>query len=389
MPVPGLDPLPPSDPSPDSACPAELSGQGLVPATLALTCALRRAGVPVGLGGAIDALRSAALIGPGRADDLARVLAANLAATHQERELIFRLFGSLFLGQTEPEPESLPLGRDRVESGLGLASGQSRAEESPVSPYSPVEVVSSTDLSKLADHDLDRAVALLSRRLESWLWRRSRRRRPGGRQRMDFRRTIRRSLAVGGEPIRLIRTRPRLRKRRLVLILDVSGSMDIRARFMIAFAKAWLTSRPGRVEVFAFSTRLVRLTGHLADRPLSAGLREIGRLMPEWSGGTRIGQALQTLLTGPHRGLVGSAAAAAVFSDGWDRGDVDLLARQMAALRRRTGRVLWLNPLMGHPAYQPSCAGMTAALPHVDQLIPAHSVDALLEAGRAIDEILE
>ena len=110
--------------------------------------------------------------------------------------------------------------------------------------------------------------------------------------------------------------------------------------------------------------------------------------MPEWSGGTRIGQSLQELLTGPGRGLVSHSSVVAIFSDGWDRGDIPLLRRQMARLSRMARRVVWLNPLTGCSGYEPVCAGMRAALPHVDLMLPAHDLRSLLDVGRAIKEML-
>ncbi len=369
---------------------APVPGRGVVRATAALARAMRQRGVWVGLGSVMDALKAAALVGPENEADLRQALAANLTASHHELELFNVLFDRLFLGRETAENDLPPPVDRRGALSLALTGDEGRDGPRPkMSPYSPAEVLARTDLSKLADPEAAEAIRLLTARLADLLSRPSRRRRPGrGRERIDFRRTFRRSLSYGGEPLELVASRRRERPLRLVLLLDVSGSMDVQARFMVAFAKAWLTARPDKVEVFAFSTRLTRLTRLLADRPLAAALEEIGRLMPEWSGGTRIGASLRELLTGSGRGLVSSSSVVAVFSDGWDRGDIPLLEREMAHLARRARRVVWLNPLMGHPEYEPTCAGMQAALPFVERLIPAHSVRALVRAGRIIEEAL-
>jgi uncharacterized protein with von Willebrand factor type A (vWA) domain len=164
--------------------------------------------------------------------------------------------------------------------------------------------------------------------------------------------------------------------------------MTAHTRFMLLFARLWLKARPRLVEVFAFSTRLRRLTPLLRDRTWEQSLAEIGRLMPEWSGGTRIGRALNQLLSGRGRGVVGPASLVTLVSDGWDRGDTGLLHRQMARLARKAWRVVWLNPLLGSPGYEPLCAGMKAALEHLDLFLPAHSTESLVAASRMMEDEL-
>lgn len=386
-----LTPLPPEDELAGlMSDPSAALGRGLVKAAAALTLALRRSGSTVGLGSLMDALRAVDFIGPADDMDLRQALAANLTASRAELETFNRLFDRYFLGLEDREPPLPPTETGRHGALAPVPGRYPAGEDERTSPYSPAEVLATRDLRDLAGDEEKLVQQRLIRQLTRLLNRPSRRRRPGrGGNRIDFRRTLRRSLSLGGEPLVLVPSRRRERPRRLLLLLDVSGSMDVSTRTMIHFAKAWLRARPGKVEVYAFSTRLRRLTRIMTDRPLSAALEEIGRLMPEWSGGTRIGGSLAELLSEGSFGPVSSSTVTAIWSDGWDRGDIDLLERQMARLARRSRRVAWLNPLMGDPQYQPICAGMRAALPYVDRLIPAHSLETLLDAGRILEQTLK
>jgi uncharacterized protein with von Willebrand factor type A (vWA) domain len=369
--------------------PKPLARSGLAQAVLDLARALRRAGVGVGLRSLLDGLQAAALVGPGTAEDLRWALKPNLTAAPAEGAIFDRFFDHIFLGRPrEPDqPRVAAAAAPRPAADLALALlAPARPGESGFDgrPYSPEEVLARRDLAELSRPQLDQAAELLTRRLGELLRRSTPRMRPRPRPRLDFRRTIRRSLSLGGELLRLARRGRRIKDRRLVLVLDVSGSMTAHTRFFLHLARSWLAGRPGRVEVLAFSTRLRRLTRLLADRPWPEALAEIGRLMPEWAGGTRIGQALGELLDGLGRGLVGPASLAVIISDGWDRGDLDLLDRQMARLKDRAWRVAWLNPLLGQPGYEPLAGGMRTALAHLDQFLPAHSLADLMAANSVL-----
>jgi len=367
------------------------AGEGLARAVIGLAGELRGRGVRTGSKGVMDGLRSALAVGPGSAADLRRALAANLVHSPEEEEIFNRLFDLHLLGRGESgerEPSVLPgRGPEQVALSLVRRAGPEEAGQGPrLSPYSPVEVLGRRDLRAIGPDEIGPHETLLAERMEALLTHPSRRRRPGQRKRrVDFRRTFRRSLDSGGEILKLAHSGPKPKRRRLILLLDVSGSMTAHTRFMLLFARTWLKARPRRVEVFAFSTRLRRLTPLLRDRTWDQSLAEIGRLMPEWSGGTRIGRALAQLLSGQGRGVVGPTSLVTLVSDGWDRGDTDLLQRQMARLARRAWRVVWLNPLLGSPGYEPLCAGMKAALRHLDLFLPAHSLDSLVEAGRIME----
>jgi uncharacterized protein len=200
---------------------------------------------------------------------------------------------------------------------------------------------------------------------------------------LDVRRTIRRSLRTQGEPFdRQWRAR-RTRRRPLVLILDVSGSMAPYSRALLQFGYAAMAAGR-RVEVFCFGTRLTRVTKVLRTKDPDRAMHEIGRLVADWEGGTRIGESLKTLLDGWSQRAALRGAVVVLCSDGLERGDPELLRRQMARLRRLAYRVVWANPLKGSPRYEPLARGMAAALPSVDVFLSGHNLESLEALAEAL-----
>ncbi|MST33797.1 VWA domain-containing protein, partial [Acidimicrobiaceae bacterium USS-CC1] len=194
-----------------------------------------------------------------------------------------------------------------------------------------------------------------------------------------------RALRTGGEPLDRAWRAPATRPRRLVLLVDVSGSMDAYARALLRFAHAAVSARgPSRCEVFTLGTRLTRVTRHLGDRDPDAALGAAAGAVDDWSGGTRLGEALREF--NDRWGSRGTARGAVVviLSDGWDRGEPDALAEQMARLGRVAHRVVWVNPLKASPGYAPLARGMAAALPHVDQFVEGHSLAALEQLAAVV-----
>ena len=205
----------------------------------------------------------------------------------------------------------------------------------------------------------------------------SRRHRPAARGTIDVPRTVRRMLRGGGEPTRLARRTHRRRPRRLVLLIDVSGSMSPYADALLRFAHVAVRRRPASTEVFTIGTRLTRITRELRLRDPDRALAASSHAIPDWSGGTRLGEVLKAFLD--RWGQRGTARQAIVvlFSDGWERGDPALLAEQMARLSRLARRVIWVNPHRGKAGYAPLTGGMAAALPHIDRFVAGHSLAAL------------
>ena len=233
----------------------------------------------------------------------------------------------------------------------------------------------SADLVELA-----RLTAMLARRLNA---RPSRRWKPAsGRSgaRLDLRRTLRLSLKTGGDPLELVRRERKLRRTKLVALCDVSGSMDLYSRFLLQFLYA-LQHAFARVETFAFSTRLVRITDALARDRYGAALDALARSETGWSGGTKIGGSIAQFVADWPR-LVDRRTVVIVLSDGWDTGEPEILGDALRAIHRRAGRVVWLNPLLGSPSYKPLTRGMQAALPHVDVFASAHNLASLESLAR-------
>ena len=191
---------------------------------------------------------------------------------------------------------------------------------------------------------------------------------------------MRRSLKSGGDVVALTFRERRRRKTKLVVLCDVSGSMDLYSRFLLQFIYA-LQNCFARVETFVFSTRLSRVTDQLRRRPYAAALRQLSADVHDWSGGTRIGDCLAAFAAGWPR-LVDRRTIVVVVSDGWDAGEPGVVATALASLRERAGRVVWLNPLLGSPAYRPETRGMAAALPHLDVFAPVHNLTSLRALAR-------
>jgi hypothetical protein len=246
--------------------------------------------------------------------------------------------------------------------------------------YSPHEVLRHKDFAAFTHAELDESRRLMADLRLAGALRRSRRRQPvrstrgGGRP--DLRRTVRRSVRVGGEAVRPSRSTLSTRARRLVLLCDVSGSMEPYARALVRFAHAAVVGR-GRVEAFALGTRLTRITRELTSHDPDAALRAAASAVVDWSGGTRLGEGLRAF--NDEWGVRGMArgAVVVVLSDGWDRGDPSELAEQMARLARVAHRVVWVNPLKASPGYAPLARGMAAALPFVDEFVEGHSLASL------------
>ena len=286
---------------------------------------------------------------------------------------------------------TLPLAPDRARAwlqALGMNRSQTPRESDrdgvpPLSSgYSPEELLRQKDFEDLTWLETEQVRRLLEQAPWRIAERRTRRLRPARSGRVDLRRTARHSIRSSGELIRLLHRQPRLRRRPLVLLCDVSGSMERYSRLLLIFAHA--IARREHVETFVFSTRLTRITRLLRRRDLDRALGEVGRKVHDFSGGTRIGQAVAEFNRRWARRVLGHGAVVILVSDGWDRGDPALLATELSRLRRMSHRLIWLNPLLGSDGYEPVTRGMAAALPHTDDFLAAHNVQALDELGELL-----
>src|SRR5437762_5209151 len=249
--------------------------------------------------------------------------------------------------------------------------------------YSAHEVLRHKDFAAYSTSEFAEARRLMADLRLAGALRRSRRQRPAPRRttsgpRPDLRRTVRAALRAGGEPVRRAFLEPSERPRRVVLLCDVSGSMEPYARALVRFLQAAVSSKQrGRVEAFAMGTRLTRITRELSSRDPDAAVAAAARAVTDWSGGTRLGEGLR--LFNDRWGVRGMARGAVVviLSDGWDRGDPEVLGAQMARLARVAHRIVWVNPLKAAPGYAPLARGMAAALPYVDEFVEGHSLASL------------
>lgn len=252
--------------------------------------------------------------------------------------------------------------------------------------WSANEVLSRKDFADCSDEEIEEIRRLMTQLRVASSRRRARRHRRTNRRRgrPDLRRTVRRAMRTGGDPARRLFTAPDDRPRRIVLLLDVSGSMEHYARALLRFAHVAVAGR-SEVEAFTFGTRLTRVTRELDSRDPDAAFRSATTAVEDWSGGTRIGAALREF--NDQWGVRGMARGSIVviLSDGWDRGEPEVLGEQMARLQRVSHRIVWVNPLKYTDGYAPLARGMAAALPYVDDFVEGHSLDAVRELAALID----
>ncbi|HSH70782.1 MAG TPA: VWA domain-containing protein, partial [Deferrisomatales bacterium] len=277
----------------------------------------------------------------------------------------------------------------RPQAGASAAGGESAADilvpERPATGgASTLEVLRKKDLRHLLPEEQPAVRAALQAILTKLATRPSRRSRPSARgTEIAFRHTFRRNAPYGADILRLAHKTAKIGKRRLVFVGDVSGSMDTYAGFFLLLAHG-LARRDRGAEVYAFSTRLFRLTEFVRDRDATRAVARVAEQTRGWSGGTRLGTCLGQLNDGLARGGARRPSAVIVFSDGWDRGDPDTLQREIVRLKSSVQRILWLNPLLGDPGYQPLSRGMATVLPYVNGFYPAHNLESLVRFSREL-----
>jgi uncharacterized protein len=376
---------------------ATTASRDLLTQTLAFGRLLRAAGVASTTSEVMDALRALAAVHLLDRGEVYLALRTVLAKRREEIPIFDRCFESFWKYRAEegqgldgliqaieppkPEDETIPgsvESQAKKETQVALEGweepGEDEGEPLEVPGVSAQEVLMDQDFSTFPADQLDevaRVTVLIAKRLARRLTRRRRPVKRGGV--VDLRRSIRANM-MKGEIIELRRRERRRRKIRLVLLADVSGSMDLYSRFLLQFLYA-LQNVFGRVETFTFATRLTRITEHLKGMSYKQALRQLTAVR-DWSGGTRIGESLRDFNS--HWGhLVDRRTIVIVLSDGWDTGEPEELAQEMLTLKRKAGRVIWLNPLLGNPSYEPLTRGMAAALPLVDHFAAAHNLASL------------
>ena len=337
----------------------------------------------------VDALRTLGMADRDRVYWAGRATLVRRPEDQPVYDRAFRVFWEDVVGvpiPIEPEPPTITLVTDDPDDPDD-DPGELTEVAGPVLQvrWSDAEVLRHQDFAECSDEELDELHRLLSDLRFVTETRPSRRLVPAKRdtRRPDLARTVRRALRAGGEPIDIAYRRSSRRPRRLVLLLDISGSMEPYARALIRFAHAAVSGRV-RVEAFTIGTRLTRVTRELASHDPDAALTAATHAVTDWSGGTRLGEALGTF--NDEWGVRGMARGAVVvlLSDGWDRGDPERLGEEMARLSRVAHRVVWVNPLKHTPGYAPLARGMAAALPYVDEFVEGHDLASLENLARRI-----
>jgi uncharacterized protein with von Willebrand factor type A (vWA) domain len=394
-----------------------IDGRRLLAEAVGFGRALRRAGLTVDLGAAIDFARAMGLVDLGQRELLRDAGAAVFVRRRDDREVYDRVFDVFWRRRGRklpPGPPDAPLEGEADDDGAGQAAptdeagdagletlaelarlasqaaddsaegSEIDADDVPPDAYSKGETMRHRDFDRMTASELrdaERFVDLLRPKLER---RRTRRQElhPHGR-RLAPRAMFRRNLATG-ELINWVWRRPIKEPRQLVVLCDISGSMERHSRLLLRFVQALARENEVRTESFVFGTRLTRVTRLMKDRDRDRALARVADSVNDWAGGTRIGESFRQFNHQWARRTLRTSGIVIVVSDGWDRGDPALVAAETARLRRNCHRLVWLNPLASTPGYQPLAAGMKAAYPFIDDFLPAGTLDSLERLGEVL-----
>ena len=351
--------------------------------------ALRRQGVEIGIGDEVDAARALTLIDLGDRAETHRALRATLKIRPRDMAAFDETFNRFWTASTRA-----PRQQAAAAPSLAGRGGRIRSDDAPQPEgrlqhtaastntgnepgYSPDIVLRRKPFDACSDTELAAMERLLARLARNLATRRSRRRVPSRRREAaDLRRSLRRATGTGGELVSLAWRARALERPKLVVLCDTSGSMDQHSRFLLAFVVA-LKRVARSTEIFVFNTSLVRVTPTIASGQIARTLARLASGVPDWSGGTKIGESLTAFVAKYLDRFVTNKTVVVIFSDGLDRGDTTLVASAMRAIRSRAGKVIWLNPLAGDSRYEPTARAMAAARPFIDRLAPAHNFASL------------
>ena len=357
----------------------------------ALSRRLHDAGLPVTPARAADMARALTLVRPVSRGTLYWAIRSVVVTEDTQVKVFDAVFAEVFGGASDDVPEveledvtTVPDWQNDEAPGSTSGDDDETEQEIPLTIASADEVLRNKRFDALAPDELAELYRLMTALELATPLRRTRRyekRRRG--ERIDLRRTLRGSLRTGGDPVRLRRRRRRVVPRRLVLLCDISGSMEPYARAYLQFLACAAGCGPN-AEAFAFATRLTRLTRALRSRNPERAIQRAAAAAPDWSSGTRIGEALRAFNDRHGRRGMARGAVVVILSDGWERGDPALVGRELDRLSRLAYRIVWVNPRMAADAFSVRAGGMVAALPHIDALVSGHSFAALREVTEAI-----
>jgi uncharacterized protein with von Willebrand factor type A (vWA) domain len=358
---------------------------------------LRAAGLEIHMGRMLDVLKALQHIDISARSEVYHTCRTLLVHRREDLPLFDRAF-ELFWSRRDAQPQRVGLDDRRDAEAAGPASasaieivgdaGAAEAEGGALKTWSAAAILASKDFADFSADEMAVARAALERLTWNPGERRTRRWIGGDGPRIDLRRALASSVRTGGVIVRLPRRKRRVRQRPIVLLCDVSGSMERYSRMLLHFSHA-IGRRHARVEAFVFSTTLTRITNEMRARGLDAAVAGTARAVPDWSSGTRIGDALKTLNQRWMRRVLHGGPVVLLISDGWDRGDPELLRQQVARLQRSCHRLIWLNPLIGTADYAPLTRGLQAALPYVDDFLPARTLTNLVDLSVHLNALSE
>jgi hypothetical protein len=340
-----------------------------------------------------------------RRQDFKNTARTILVNRHEHLELFDRAFDLFWQARETGELARMDLGqllqkKPQVQQeellpteGDDTGAGPEQEDEEPgideIYTYSAQEVLRHKDFSELTRDEMDQVRRLMQEMAWELEKRRTRRKtRATYGAYLDMRRMFRQNLRYGGEPLQLAWRRRKQKRRPLVVVCDISGSMERYSRILLQFIYV-ISNGLEKVEAFVFSTRLTRITRYLRERDIDEALDQVTDAVQDWAGGTRIGEALKSFNYEWGRRVLGQGAIVLIISDGWDRGDIDLLEQEMGRLQLSCHRLIWLNPLLGSVNYEPLTRGIQAALPYVDDFMPVHNLESLKQLGDLLERLGE
>jgi uncharacterized protein with von Willebrand factor type A (vWA) domain len=362
---------------------------------------LRQVGIPVSLGQKMEFAEALGMVDVGSREQVYYAARCLLLNRHENLRLFDTIFNRFWRVQvangrsSQPQPAPLAPRHERPKpfTIVNYMAYKARAGDREIEitdksrSFSSAEIIQRKEFSQMTAEELE----TIKRLIQDMRWqvslRQTRRRVPDGQGDMiHLRRVLRSATKYGGVPLQLAWQKRKVKERPFVLIADISGSMEKQARLLLQFFYSFSHSLK-EVEAFVFGTRLTRITNQLKLKNIDRAVDEAGRDVVDWAGGTRIGQSLQTFNQQWSRRVLRRGAVVLIISDGWERGDVSQLKKEMAYLQRRCHRLIWLNPLLGKHDYRPLVEGMAAAMPYIDDFLPIHNLQSLQELAAHLGKL--
>ncbi len=356
---------------------------------------LHDAGIPVSSSNLIDLCRCFDYIDIRERDDFYAAARATLVSNHDDLLEFYRVFSEFWLQMRMPAADT----EDESNTGGGQVrrqmkeerrlyqdeadSGEEDAgEKTSQLSYSPDEILMKKDLGAMSGQEIEQARRLIAELISIIANYKSRRRVTDKKGvELNFRKMLRRNILYGNDGLELVYRRRRIKKTRLMLLCDVSGSMERYSSFFIQFIYA-LHHQLANLEIAVFSTRMTVISEFLKTKSVEDSLNQVSEVVHDWAGGTNIGRCLREFNDRFAYEMQRSRTVVIILSDGWDRGDAVEMREEMEHLHQRTHKILWLNPLLGDTNYQPLCQGIRTALPFIDHFLPAHNLDSLAKVIR-------